>query len=188
MCADFDSTSGTAQRDGTNVFDRLSALRAGTPHFSPAAQGQFGASRPSGSSIHNVSNPIQLISLGAPAAHHSVEEISSYLVSVAAGREVVGLLHLGKCSEDLWCAAQDLGWEPRECIPCHESMQASYLSACLGVVFSLVESSSHFPGNSSMSAKVVVACFELSNPDLLLLRLIGKVHSPFLEICAQMRM
>jgi len=33
-----------------------------------------------------------------------------------------------------------------------------------------------------------VVCFELSDSDLLLLRLIGKIQSPYLEVGAQMPM
>lgn len=177
-----------SEREEYKRIGRFRALRAGSPHFSPASQGQFGASRPLGSSTHNVSNPIQLISIGTPADQHSANEIRSYLFSAAAGREVVSFLHLAKCHDELWRAAHDLGWEPRECFPSHERMQASYLSACLGAVFGLVESASRFPAALGVCAKVVVVCFELSDSDLLLLRLIGKIQSPYLEVGAQMPM
>jgi len=138
--------------------------------------------------MDNVSNSIQLISVGTPADQHSANEIRSYLISSAAGREVVSFLHLGQCHEGLWRVAQDLGWEPRECFPFHERMEASYLSACLGAVFGLVESASRPPADLGKCVKVVVVYFDLSDSDLLLVRLIGKIHSPYLEVGAQMPM
>lgn len=134
-----------------------------------------------------MSCPIQLITIGTPDDHCSVTEISSYLVSVAAGSEVVALLHLGKHHKDLRRAVADLGWEFRECFPVHQVVETSFLSACLREVFSLVESASKFPSDSSMFGNVVAAYFELSDLDLLLLRLISRVQSPYFEVCAQMR-
>lgn len=133
-----------------------------------------------------MSYPIQLITIGTPADHYSVAEISGYLVSCAAGRKVVALLHLGEYHDDLWRAAEALGWEPRECFSVPQGNQASFLSACLGEVFCFIESASRFPGNAGMCAMVVVAYFELTDPDLLLLRLICKIESSCLEVCAQM--
>jgi hypothetical protein len=134
-----------------------------------------------------MSCPIQLITIGTPDDHCSVAEISSYLVSVAAGSEVVALLHLGKHHKDLWRAVAGLGWEFRECFPDHQVVEAPFLSACLREVFSLVESASKFPSASSVFGNVVVAYFELSDLDLLLLRLISRIQSPYFEVCAQMR-
>lgn len=95
---------------------------------------------------------------------------------------MISLLHLGNFHPKIRNAAIELGWRAHKpCSPVKETKEA-LLNSYLAAVFTSLEAASRFHCGSSDFAKVVVAHFELGVTDLMLLRLIGKIESPCLEI------